>query len=163
MKSFSIIVEKKINRFNKSIFVPGDKSCSIRYFFLASQAYGLSKAKGILESEDIFSTIKALTKLGVRIVKKNNTWLVWGNGLNSLTTKDNISIDCGNSGTLSRFILSILSTYPQKIKVYGDHSLNKRPMDRIMNPLEKLGAIFKTKKKGKENSPLLYNRKRDAD
>ena len=94
MKSFSIIVKKKINRFNKSIFVPGDKSCSIRYFFLASQAYGLSKAKGILESEDTFSTIKALTKLGVRIVKKNNTWFVWGNGLNSLTTKNNISIDC---------------------------------------------------------------------
>ena len=153
MKSFSIIVEKKINRFNKSIFVPGDKSCSIRYFFLASQAYGLSKAKGILESEDIFSTIKALTKLGVRIVKKNNTWFVWGNGLNSLTTKDNISIDCGNSGTLSRFILSILSTYPQKIEVYGDHSLNKRPMDRIMNPLEKLGAFFQTKKKVKRTLP----------
>ena len=153
MKSFSIIVEKKINRFNKSIFVPGDKSCSIRYFFLASQAYGLSKAKGILESEDIFSTIKALTKLGVRIVKKNNTWFVWGNGLNSLTTKDNISIDCGNSGTLSRFILSILSTYPQKIEVYGDHSLNKRPMDRIMNPLEKLGAFFQTKKKVNRTLP----------
>jgi 3-phosphoshikimate 1-carboxyvinyltransferase len=153
MKSFSIIVKKKINRFNKSIFVPGDKSCSIRYFFLASQAYGLSKAKGILESEDIFSTIKALTKLGVRIVKKNNTWFVWGNGLNSLTNKNNISIDCGNSGTLSRFILSILSTYPQKIKVYGDHSLNKRPMDRIMNPLEKLGAFFQTKKKVKRTLP----------
>ena len=147
MKSFSIIVKKKINRFNKSIFVPGDKSCSIRYFFLASLAYGLSTATGILESGDVFSTVKAMRKLGVRIVKKNNTWLVWGNGLNSLTTRDNISIDCGNSGTLSRFILSILSTYPQKIKVYGDRSLNKRPMDRIMNPLEKLGAFFQTKKK----------------
>ena len=73
MKSFSIIVEKKINKFNQSVFVPGDKSCSIRYFFLASQAYGLSRAKGILESEDVFSTIKALTKLGVRIVKKKKS------------------------------------------------------------------------------------------
>ena len=147
MKPFSVIVKKKIDKFNKSILVPGDKSISIRYFFLASQAYGLSTATGILESADIFSTVKAIRKLGVHIVKKNNTWFVWGNGLNSLTTKDNISIDCGNSGTLSRFILSILSTYPQKIKVYGDHSLNKRPMDRIMNPLEKLGAFFQTKKK----------------
>ena len=79
MKSFSIIVEKKINKFNKSIFVPGDKSISIRYFFLASQAYGLSRAKGILEeSGDILSSIKALTKLGVRIVKKKKTWFVRG-------------------------------------------------------------------------------------
>ena len=153
MKSFSIIVEKKINKFNKSVFVPGDKSCSIRYFFLASQAYGLSRAKGILESEDVFSTIKALTKLGVRIVKKKKKWFVWGNGLGSLKTKDNLSIDCGNSGTLSRFILSILSTYPHKIKVYGDHTLNKRPMDRIINPLEKLGASFQTKEKGKKILP----------
>ena len=78
MKSFSIIVEKKINKFNKSVFVPGDKSCSIRYFFLASQAYGLSRAKGILESEDVFSTIKALTKLGVRIVKKKKKSGLYG-------------------------------------------------------------------------------------
>ena len=148
MKSFSVVVEKKINKFNKSIFVPGDKSCSIRYFFLASQAYGISKAEGILESEDVFSTIKALTKLGIRIVKKKNTWFVWGNGLGSLKTRNNISINCGNSGTLSRLLLSILSTYPHKIKIFGDHTLNKRPMDRITNPLEKLGATFQFQKKG---------------
>ena len=147
MKSFSIIVEKKINKFNKSIFVPGDKSISIRYFFLASQAYGLSRAKGILEeSGDILSSIKALTKLGVRIVKKKKTWFVWGMGLSSLKTRNNLSIDCGNSGTLSRFLLSILSTYAHRIRIYGDHTLNKRPMDRIMNPLEKIGAFFQTKK-----------------
>lgn len=154
MKSFSIIVEKKINKFNKSIFVPGDKSISIRYFFLASQAYGLSRAKGILEeSGDILSSIKALTKLGVRIVKKKKTWFVWGMGLSSLKTRNNLSIDCGNSGTLSRFLLSILSTYAHRIRIYGDHTLNKRPMDRIMNPLEKIGAFFQTKKKVNRTLP----------
>ena len=154
MKSFSIIVEKKINKFNKSIFVPGDKSISIRYFFLASQAYGLSRAKGILEeSGDIFSSIKALTKLGVRIVKKKKIWFVRGMGLSSLKTRNNLSIDCGNSGTLSRFLLSILSTYAHRIRIYGDHTLNKRPMDRIMNPLEKIGAFFQTKKKVNRTLP----------
>jgi len=154
MKSFSIIVEKKINKFNKSIFVPGDKSISIRYFFLASQAYGLSRAKGILEeSGDILSSIKALTKLGVRIVKKKKTWFVRGMGLSSLKTRNNLSIDCGNSGTLSRFLLSILSTYAHRIRIYGDHTLNKRPMDRIMNPLEKIGAFFQTKKKVNRTLP----------
>jgi 3-phosphoshikimate 1-carboxyvinyltransferase len=153
MKSFSVVVKKKINKFNKSIFVPGDKSISIRYFFLASQAYGLSRAKGILESADILSSIKALTKLGVCIVKKKKTWFVWGMGLSSLKTRNNLSIDCGNSGTLSRFLLSILSTYAHRIRVYGDHTLNKRPMDRIMNPLEKIGAFFQTKKKANRTLP----------
>ena len=148
MKPFSVIVKKKIDRFNKSILVPGDKSISIRYFFLASQAYGLSTAKGILESGDIFSTINALRKLGVRIVKKNNTWFVWGMGIGSLRTKNNLSICCNNSGTCSRFLLCVLSTYPNKVRVYGDHTLNKRPMDRIMKPLEEnIGVFFKTKKK----------------
>ncbi len=154
MKSFSVIVKKKINKFNNSISVPGDKSISIRFLFLASQAYGLSRAKGILEeSGDILSSIKALTKLGVRIVKKKKTWFVWGMGLSSLKTRNNLSIDCGNSGTLSRFLLSILSTYAHRIRIYGDHTLNKRPMDRIMNPLEKIGAFFQTKKKVNRTLP----------
>ena len=154
MKSFSVIVKKKINKFNNSISVPGDKSISIRFFFLASQAYGLSRAKGILEeSGDIFSSIKALTKLGVRIVKKKKIWFVRGMGLSSLKTRNNLSIDCGNSGTLSRFLLSILSTYAHRIRIYGDHTLNKRPMDRIMNPLEKIGAFFQTKKKVNRTLP----------
>ena len=154
MKSFSVIVKKKINKFSNSISVPGDKSISIRFFFLASQAYGLSRAKGILEeSGDILSSIKALTKLGVRIVKKKKTWFVRGMGLSSLKTRNNLSIDCGNSGTLSRFLLSILSTYAHRIRIYGDHTLNKRPMDRIMNPLEKIGAFFQTKKKVNRTLP----------
>ena len=70
MKSFSVVVEKKINKFNKSIFVEGDKSISHRALLISSQAYGISKLKGILEAEDVLNTINALKKLGVKIVKQ---------------------------------------------------------------------------------------------
>ena len=69
MKSFSVVVEKKINKFTKSIFVEGDKSLSHRALLISSQAYGVSKIKGILESGDILNTINALKKLGVKIIK----------------------------------------------------------------------------------------------
>ena len=73
MKSFSIIVEKKINKFNKSIFVEGDKSISHRALLISSQAYGVSKLKGInAPSEDILNTINALKRLRVRIIKNKN-------------------------------------------------------------------------------------------
>ena len=68
-KSFSVVTKKKINKFNKTIFIQGDKSISHRGFLIASQCKGISSLKGVLESEDIKSTIKCLKKLGVKILK----------------------------------------------------------------------------------------------
>ena len=148
MKSFSIIVEKKINKFNKSIFVEGDKSLSHRALLISSQAYGVSKIKGILESGDILNTINALkNKLGVRIIKYKNIFHVYGNGLGSFKTQNNLTINAGNSGTLARLLMGLLTTYPHKIKIIGDKSLSKRPMGRIISPLEKFGVTFEPKDK----------------
>ena len=147
MKSFSIIVEKKINKFNKSIFVEGDKSISHRALLISSQAYGVSKLKGILEAEDVLNTINALKKLGVKIVKYKNIYHVYGNGLGSFKTQNNLTINAGNSGTLARLLMGLLTTYPHKIKIIGDKSLSKRPMARIIPPLEKFGVTFEPKDK----------------
>ena len=65
--SDKIVIKKKIKPFNKIIKVDGDKSISIRWLLLASQTTGTSKAYGILQSEDIFSAIKCLKRLGVKI------------------------------------------------------------------------------------------------
>ena len=69
-KKFSVIVNKRVKKFNTVIIPPGDKSISNRFFFVASQAMGISEAKGILEAEDILNNIKIFKKLGVKIVKK---------------------------------------------------------------------------------------------
>ena len=70
MKSFSIIVKKKIDKFNKSIFVDSDKSISHRALLISSQAFGISKIKGLLQAQDVLNTISALKKLGIKILKK---------------------------------------------------------------------------------------------
>ena len=147
MKSFSVIVKKKINKFDKSIFVDGDKSLSHRALLISSQAYGVSKLKGILESEDVLNTINALKKLGVKIIKHKNIYYVYGNGLRSFKTQNNLTINAGNSGTLARLLMGLLTTYPHKIKIIGDKSLSKRPMGRIIAPLEKFGVTFEPKDK----------------
>ena len=153
MKSFSVIVEKKINKFNKSIFVEGDKSISHRALLISSQAYGVSKLKGMLEAEDIINTIKALKKLGVKIVKHKNIYHIYGNGLGSFKAQKNLKIEAGNSGTLARLLMGLLATYPHRIKIAGDRSLNKRPMERIISPLEKFGVTFDPK--NKKNLPIF--------
>ena len=91
MKSFSIKVNKKITDFNKTTYINGCKSSTIRFFFIASLAYGVSSARGILESEDVLTTIKILKKqLGVRILKKKDIYYVYSNGLNSYKTRNNL-------------------------------------------------------------------------
>ena len=88
-KKISVLINKKIKKFNKKIKIPGDKSCSIRAVLFASQCIGLSNIKNLLESEDVLHCVNALKKsLGVKIVKKKNIYQVYGNGLNSFKKKN---------------------------------------------------------------------------
>jgi len=119
-KKLSVSINKKIEKFNKKIKIPGDKSCSIRAILLASQCIGISKIKNLLESEDVLNCINTLkTSLGVKIIKKNNIYQVYGNGLNSFKFKKKITkIYVGNSGTSARLLSGLLSTHPGKFYLY---------------------------------------------
>ena len=143
-KKFSVLVNKKIKKFSKKIKIPGDKSCSIRAILFASQCIGISKIKNLLESEDVLNCINTLkTSLGVKIIKKNNIYQVYGNGLNSFRMKNKITkIYVGNSGTYARLLSGMLSTHPGKFYLYGDQSMNNRDFTRVIKPLEKIGAFF---------------------
>ena len=132
-KKFSVSINKKISRYNKTIKVVSDKSISLRALILASQCIGLSKIKNVLESEDVLNCIKILKKLGVRIVKKKNIHFVYGNGLNSFKTSNKLTkIYVGNSGTTARLLSGLLSTQNSKFYIYGDKSMNKRDMSRVI-------------------------------
>ena len=148
MKNF-LKIDKKINSFNKKIDVDGDKSISIRWALLASQAKGKSKGYNILKSEDVLNTLNCLTKLGVKINLKKEFCEIYGNGLNTYSHKDNLTLDAGNSGTLGRLILGLLVHSKKKIRLVGDKSLSKRDFSRVTNPLEKFGAKFYYKTKNK--------------
>lgn len=143
-KKNSVLINNKIKKFNKKIQIPGDKSCSIRAILFASQCIGISKIKNLLESEDVLNCINALkTSLGVKIIKKNNIYQVYGNGLNSFKIRKKITkIYIGNSGTSARLLSGLLSTQPGKFYLYGDQSMNKRDFTRVIEPLEKIGAFF---------------------
>ena len=131
-KSFSLNINHKIKPFKKSIKVDSDKSLSIRSFLIGSISEDISIVKNVLESEDVFSTIDCLKKLGVKIKKKSNSYLIYGKGLGSLFAKKNLNLNFGNSGTLARLLIGILSTTPGiEIKIQGDRSLNKRNMGII--------------------------------
>ncbi len=147
--SFSLIVNKRINSFNKTIVVDPDKSISIRSFLIGAISHNISKAKNVLESEDVISTIRCLKKLGVKIVKKKSkNYLVYGKGLASLSAKKNLVLNFGNSGTLARLLIGILSTTPKiDVKIEGDRSLNKRNMKKLIELMSKYGAFFFPKNK----------------
>ena len=148
-KSFNLIVNNKITPFKKTISVDSDKSISIRSFLIGSICHDISTAKNILESEDVLSTIKCLKQLGVKIKKiKKNNYLIYGKGLGSLTSKKNAELNFGNSGTLARLLIGVLSTTPNiSIKIKGDHSLNKRSMKKLIILMTEFGAIFFPKNK----------------
>ena len=147
-KKISVLINSKIEKFNKIIKVAADKSLSLRALMLASQCIGISKIKNLLESEDVLNCLKALRTLGVKIIKDNNTYLVHGNGLNSFKTKKKITkIFVGNSGTTARLLPGLLSSHVGKFYLYGDKSMNKRDMSRVIEPLEKIGCFFHPSKK----------------
>ena len=150
-KSFAVITSKKIRSFKKVIQVDSDKSISIRSFLIGAISHNISQIKNVLESEDVYSTIKCLKKLGVKIRRvKKKEYLIYGKGLGSLYAKNNTELDFGNSGTLARLIIGILSTTPDiNLKINGDKSLVKRDMSKLIFLMNKFGAEFLPKNKFK--------------
>ena len=147
--SNALLITNKIKRFNKKINVTGDKSLSIRWVLLASQATGKSKAYNLLMSEDVLAAIAAIKKLGIKAKIYKDYCEIFGNGINGFNFKKNLTIDAKNSGTLGRLILGLLIKSPKKIKLIGDKSLSKRDFSRITKPLQEFGAKFYYRKKNK--------------
>ena len=151
LKSFNLSAHSKILSFKKTIKVDSDKSISIRSFLVGAISEGVSKTSNVLESEDVFSAINCLKKLGVKIVKiKAKNYLIYGKGLGSLSSKNNTKLNFGNSGTLARLLIGILATTPNiSLSVEGDRSLNKRSMKELIKLMSQFGAIFLPEKKYK--------------
>ena len=148
-EKYSLIISKPIKEFRSTIFVDSDKSISIRSFLFASISNGVSSVKNVLESEDVFSTINCLKKLGIKILyEKKGCYKIFGKGLGSFKIKNNSKLNFGNSGTLSRLILGIIASTPNiDLIVTGDKSLNKRSMKKLIDLLSEFGAEFRPKGK----------------
>lgn len=123
------------------IRVPGDKSISHRALMLGAIAQGETKIKGLLLGEDPRSTAACFRALGAEISELNSEQiLVRGIGLGQLWEPEDV-LDAGNSGTTLRLMLGILASQPERLfTVTGDSSLRSRPMDRVVQPLQQMGA-----------------------
>jgi 3-phosphoshikimate 1-carboxyvinyltransferase len=120
--------------------VPGDKSVSHRTLMLAALATGTSTIRGILESEDVHSTAEVLRALGWPIPEIASDMRVEGRGLQSPETAALRALQCGNSGTTTRLTAGIAAAQPFASTFLGDASLSRRPMRRVTDPLEAMGA-----------------------
>ncbi len=141
-----IILNKRINNFNRKITIPGDKSLSIRWVLISSLSSGISKAQNLLFSEDVLAAIQAVRKFGIKVIINNKMCKIYGKGINGYKYKKNLTINAKNSGTLGRLILGILIDSPVPIKMIGDKSLSKRDFKRISDPLSNFGATFRLSK-----------------
>jgi 3-phosphoshikimate 1-carboxyvinyltransferase len=124
---------------------PGDKSISHRYALLAAIADGTSLVRGYSTGGDCASTLRCLRGLGVEIVEAGRDPVrgidlrVVGRGRLGLRRTDSV-LDAGNSGSTIRMLAGILAAHPFDTTVTGDASLRRRPMGRVIVPLERMGA-----------------------
>ncbi len=156
-----IIITSPPEYFSGQLTVPGDKSITHRALMLGAISRGVTEIKGFLDAEDCRATINCLRLLGVKINVRDNRLLIEGRGMN--LKKASKVLDAGNSGTTARLILGILAGQDFETTISGDLSLQKRPMKRIVEPLQSMGALFNGESdrlpitiKGGKLAPLNY-------
>ncbi len=133
--------------FNGELSLPGDKSISHRAVMFASMAEGESVIKNCSNADDVKSTISCFRKLGVEIQEKENLLIVKGKGFKNFC-KSEEELYAGNSGTTSRLMSGILCAQDFESIITGDESLSKRPMKRIVEPLNEMGANISASEAG---------------
>lgn len=123
--------------------LPGDKSISHRAAILASLALGRTVVSNYSTSADCASTLACLARVGVELKKEGASVVVEGAGRESGEwgfAEDAAPLDCGNSGTTMRLLAGVLAAQPFSSTLTGDRSLSRRPMRRVIEPLEMMGA-----------------------
>lgn len=128
-----------VKSINGQLTVPGDKSISHRALMLAAVAEGESRISGLSSGADVQSTRQCLQQLGVAIQAEGNNVLVHGKGFAGLQPAPQ-SLDAGNSGTTMRLLSGIVAGCPFTTMMHGDASLSRRPMKRVIAPLQRMGA-----------------------
>jgi 3-phosphoshikimate 1-carboxyvinyltransferase len=124
--------------------VPGDKSISHRAVLIGGVCEGETRITGFGRSADTEATIEAMRALDVEIVEEGADVLrVQGVGLGGLRQPD-APIECGNAGTLMRLLTGLLAGQDGRVELVGDESLSARPMERVAEPLRRMGARVET-------------------
>lgn len=143
MASDTISVELAAHPLRGELIVPGDKSVSHRVAILGGLASGVTRVRNFLCSADCLNTLRAMQQLGAVVSSSAPAanFSITGVGMCPSAPAD--SIDCGNSGTGMRLLAGALSALPFSSRLTGDGSLSRRPMRRVIAPLEQMGACIR--------------------
>lgn len=129
--------------------MPGDKSISHRSIMFGGITIGETIISGLLEGEDVLATAQAMRQMGATITKSDDgLWRVHGTGLGGLHQPES-TLDMGNSGTSTRLLMGLIGGHNITAKMNGDASLNKRPMNRVIIPLEQMGVRVEASEGGR--------------
>ncbi|MBM4261664.1 MAG: 3-phosphoshikimate 1-carboxyvinyltransferase [Deltaproteobacteria bacterium] len=127
-----------------TITVPGDKSIAHRAVILGSIAKGATRVFNLSGGDDNSRTVKAFRRMGVAIERQGEALVIEGKGWGGLRPPA-AAIDCGNSGTTMRLMSGLLAGRPFHSELDGDGSLRQRPMQRVIDPLSRMGAKIRSK------------------
>lgn len=141
------MIIKPAGAFDASVNVPGDKSISHRYAMLGGAAEGTTLIHNYSSSQDCHSTLSCLEQLGVEVRKEGLEVEIRSRGLNNWKAPA-AALDAGNSGTTIRLLSGLLAGLPFETTLKGDDSLSGRPMNRIIEPLRKMGALIESRESG---------------
>jgi 3-phosphoshikimate 1-carboxyvinyltransferase len=131
------------------IRVPGDKSISHRALILGTLAVGRTRIRGLLEGEDVLRTAAAMGALGASLSRgEDAVWTVDGVGVGGLAEPADV-LDLGNSGTGARLVMGAVAAHPVTTFFTGDASLRRRPMARVAEPLQRMGARIVAREGGR--------------
>lgn len=134
-----------------TLTVPGDKSISHRAVIFGSIAKGTTIIENLLEAEDVLCTVEAMRAMGAKIRKMGNRkWKIEGVGIDGFRQPSK-TLYCGNSGTTLRLLTGLIAglpTFRSGATLTGDASLNSRPMGRVIEPLQKMGATIEEVRNG---------------
>jgi 3-phosphoshikimate 1-carboxyvinyltransferase len=145
---------EKVNRIVGELNLPGDKSISHRSLIFSAMAEGESIIRNLSNGADVRSTMECLKQIGITILYNNNLTVVDGRGFKGFN-KPSKQLDAGNSGTTARLLSGLLSPQEFSSEIIGDESLSRRPMNRIIDPLQLMGADISASVSG--TLPLRIN------
>ena len=128
-------------------YIPGDKSISHRSLMCGALAEGTTIIHGLLEGEDVLATAEAMRAMGAIITKNlDGSWTVTGTG--GALKQPTEALDMGNSGTSTRLLMGLVAGHDISVTFHGDASLTKRPMSRVIKPLEEMGVTIQASEGG---------------
>lgn len=160
MNEANTLIAKKSAPLTGITKVPGDKSISHRALMFGALTIGETIISGLLEGEDVLHTAEAMKALGAKIEKCNDgLWRTYGVGIGGLREPET-ALEMGNSGTSTRLLIGLVAGHNIKATFTGDASLSKRPMQRVITPLEMMGASFESREGGR--LPLTVTGAQDA-